>query len=66
MILPSNQVIARAVFTLRGVPGTLEIFATCYIAPNIGEEPKTFYYLSVGPQALCHMTNPVLIVALRS
>ena len=34
--------------------------------PNVGEDQKKSYHLSVGPLALCHMVSPALVIALRT
>ena len=64
MVRP-NHVIAWAEFTLRGAPGTLEIFATSFRQIKVKTE-KESYHLNAGSLALCHMVNPFLTIALLS
>ena len=34
--------------------------------PNAGEDPKKSHRLNAGPLVLFHMSNPSLVIALRS
>ena len=36
------------------------------VLPNTGEDQKKSYRLTAGPLALFHMSNPSLVIALRS
>ena len=33
---------------------------------NVGEDQKKSYHLCAEPLALCHVVNPILVIALRS
>ena len=68
MVTPTNHVIARAGFTLRGAFGAGHLalwdFRNIFL-PNTGKDQKKFYDLSAA-LALSHMLNPALVTALRS
>ena len=51
MVTPTNHVIARARFTLRGALGTLEIFATFFCKYTVGEDQKKSLHVSAGALA---------------
>ena len=50
MVTPTNHVIARAGFTLRGALGTLRDFLSIFL-PNIRENQKKSHHMSAGPVA---------------
>ena len=63
MVTPTNHIISGSNLYCAGplVPWDYrKIFL-----PNIGEDQKRTYHLSVGLLILCLMVNPVLVIALR-
>ena len=69
MVTPTNHVIARAGFTLRGTSGAEPLalwdFRNIFL-PNTGKDQKMCYGLSAGLLALYHMLNSTLVIALHS
>ena len=63
IITPSNHVIVRTGFILRG-PLALWGFSNIFLL-NVDKDQKS-HHLSAEPLALCHMANPALVIALRS
>ena len=65
MLALTNHVIARAGFTLRAAPGSLEIFETS--SCETYEDQQKIYHLNMGaPGTIRHVVNPALVIALRS
>ena len=48
MVTPINHIIARAGLKLRGVLGTLEIFATSFCQMQVTDYQKKYHHLRAG------------------
>ena len=58
MVTPTNYVMSRG-------PCHFEDFRNIFLL-NIVEDQQKSYHLNAGSQALCHVVNPTVVIAIRS
>ena len=63
MITPTYRVILGRIDVAQG-PWNFRDKRNIFL-PNIGENQKNVFPSEPGAQALCHMVNPFLVIALR-